>query len=174
MVSLAIIFEELDDKGFTLLMNSLPEILGEMGIPDAKFLKFPKSTKNIAIELSDIMEKHKSDTAHVIEFQTPLKINKKEVGGIILIEDSSKGFVDTLLNMDKKVQETDLSNDLVDRSHNCLECGRTCEKVGELNRIGIPKVYCCHCYSVLDKKYKKENWCSTCLNRVISVENKEC
>ena len=101
MVSLAIIFEELNNEEFTLLMNSLPEILGEMGIIGAKFLKFPKSVKNIAIELSDIMEKHKADSAHILEFETPLKINKKEVGGIIFIEDSNKGSVDSLLNLEK-------------------------------------------------------------------------
>lgn len=45
----------------------------------------------------------------------------------------------------------------------CFVCGKPCENVGEKNKMGVAKTYCCDCYSSSDKKFKKTLWCKICL-----------
>jgi len=37
-----------------------------------------------------------------------------------------------------------------------------CEKIGELNKIGIEKTYSCREYAKIDKKFTKDKWCYSC------------
>jgi len=170
MVSLAIIFEELDEEAYTDLINLLPEALGNLGYADAKYLKFPETSKRIVFELADIMEKHKVDTARILTFNSPIKISGREVGGIILVEKSLKSIIDTLLDVENRPDEP---IDLVDKSTNCIECGDECDKIGDTNAKDILKCYCCSCYTKVDKKFKKDKWCQTCTDRANSEEEKE-
>lgn len=44
----------------------------------------------------------------------------------------------------------------------CFVCGKPCDKIGELNKIGVRKSYCCDCYSKIDKGFVKKYWCRSC------------
>lgn len=45
----------------------------------------------------------------------------------------------------------------------CVKCGKPCEKIGELNKIGQKKEYCCKCYGLMDSYFNKKLWCKICL-----------
>lgn len=49
----------------------------------------------------------------------------------------------------------------------CTNCGKTCEKIGKLNKIGVKKEFCCDCYSKIDKNFISEYWCEKCTNGLI-------
>ena len=45
----------------------------------------------------------------------------------------------------------------------CKVCSLCCDKIGELNKIGVTKVYCCECYNkYFDKRFIKPLWCEVC------------
>jgi len=54
----------------------------------------------------------------------------------------------------------------------CIDCGNTCQKIGEINKIGAIKSYCCECYSKIDKNFINEYWCQTCTERVVDPHKK--
>ena len=44
----------------------------------------------------------------------------------------------------------------------CWTCSMTCQKIGEINRIGVKKSYCCPCYAKIDPNFTQEHWCAHC------------
>lgn len=51
---------------------------------------------------------------------------------------------------------------------NCKMCGHFCDDIGEANKIGVSKQYCCKCYKkYYDKGFGKVAWCKECLERVL-------
>ena len=45
---------------------------------------------------------------------------------------------------------------------NCIDCGKQCEKIGEINKKGERKSYCCKCFYKRDKSFTLEIWCIHC------------
>lgn len=54
------------------------------------------------------------------------------------------------------------------RNNYCGICNGECLFIGEKNRIGFDKKYCCECYSNIDKYFIRSNWCRKC--SMVSLE----
>ena len=44
----------------------------------------------------------------------------------------------------------------------CWPCSMACQKIGEVNRMGVTKSYCCRCYYKIDPNFTPDLWCSRC------------
>lgn len=44
----------------------------------------------------------------------------------------------------------------------CGACSMACQKIGENNRIGVKKSYCCRCYFKIDPSFTPDLWCPRC------------
>jgi len=54
----------------------------------------------------------------------------------------------------------------------CMDCGKECNKIGSVNKIGVIKSYCCQCFAKIDPNFISEYWCGECTHRLIDPFHK--
>lgn len=63
---------------------------------------------------------------------------------------------------------------LVDKGF-CIDCGKHCGKIGETNKLGVRKSYCCPCFAKMDENFTPKHWCNECFVRktenVLEIRN---